>query len=80
MRLRTTLWAMTLASALGLLTVAAPASAQERHIVDRPALQAAIATKVQTDSDNRAAVQAAVEQPEAITMAAHLGLTPTDAE
>ena len=55
MRLSQHIAALILASAVGLCLTAAPAAAQQ-HIVDRPALQAAVTDKVNTDAANRSAV------------------------
>jgi hypothetical protein len=78
MSLRTTIWALALAVTVAL--VPRSASAQERHIVDRPALQTAVSSKVATDSANRDAVLAVLHQPKAESMAAELGLKPSQVD
>jgi hypothetical protein len=68
--------AVTVALVLGLFA-AAPAFAQEHHIVDRTAMQTAVGQKLATDAADRAVVLNAVHQPEAQSLAAGLGLTPS---
>jgi hypothetical protein len=76
MRLRPRIWALILTTALG-FSAAATIHAQERHIVDRPALQAAVTQKAAVEAADRAAILNAMHQPQAQTLAASLGLTPT---
>ena len=76
MRLRQHVWALTLTTALGFCPVAT-IHAQERHIIDQPTLQAAVTQKVAHEAADRAAILNAMHQPQAQTLAASLGLTPT---
>src|SRR5215831_17915029 len=51
--------------------------AQERHVVDRAAMQTAVAAKVSSEASDRKAVLEAVHQPEAKQIAERLGLDLT---
>jgi hypothetical protein len=76
MRLRQGIWTLTLTAAMAFFA-ATTIHAQGRHIVDRPALQAPVTQKVTLESADRAAILNAMHQPQAQTLAASLGLTPT---
>ena len=78
MRFRKQIWALTVATAVSLW--ASAAFAQERHIVDRPALSAAVSSKLATESANRDAVLSVLHQPKAQSMAVELGLKPTQVD
>jgi hypothetical protein len=66
--------AITMAVAL---IAAQHAVAQERHVVDRSAMQTAVAAKVSSAASDRSAVLDAVHQPEAKDIAQRLGLDLT---
>jgi hypothetical protein len=69
---------VALAITMAVVLVAAPnVLAQERHVVDRAAMQAAVAAKVSSEASDRGAVLDAVHQPEAKDIAQRLGLDLT---
>ena len=69
---------VALAITMAVVLVAAPnVLAQERHVVDRAAMQAAVAAKVSSAASDRSAVLDAVHQPEAKDIAQRLGLDLT---
>jgi hypothetical protein len=78
MRFRQQIWALAVATAISLW--ASAAFAQERHIVDRPALAAAVSTKGATQSADREAVLSVLHQPKAQSMAAEFGLKPSQVD
>jgi hypothetical protein len=77
MRLTHRLVALSLVSILGCVAAAPRAWAQERHVVTRDAMQAAMNQKVADDAADRAAILRAVHRPEAQAVADKLGLTLT---
>lgn len=77
MRLGPRLWALTLTTALAFSAAATTHAQERRHVVDRPALRAAVTQKVTAETADRAAILNAMHQPQAQTLAASLGLTPT---
>ena len=77
MRLTHRLVALSLVSILGCVASALPAWAQERHVVTREAMQAAMHQKAADEAADRAAILRAVHRPEAQAVADKLGLTLT---
>jgi predicted xylose isomerase-like sugar epimerase len=56
------------------------AFAQQRHVVDASSLRQAVAGKVHTDAQNRAAVRSVLQQTEVRQMAERLGLNLVTAD
>lgn len=77
MNLTHRLLALGLTASTALFVVAPNAWAQERHVVDRSAMKAAVTAKAQTDAADRAAVREAVHTPEAQAVADRFGLNLT---
>jgi hypothetical protein len=77
MHLTHRLLAVGLAACTALFVVAPNAWAQERHVVDRSAMTAAVTAKAQADEADRAAVREAVHTPEAQAVADRFGLNLT---
>jgi len=71
------LLAVGLTACTALFVVAPNAWAQERHVVDRSAITAAVTAKAQADEADRAAVREAVHTPEAQAVADRFGLNLT---
>jgi hypothetical protein len=72
--------AVCLSTFLGLFVVfffAPNAWAQDRHVIDRSAVQRAVSAKAQADEADRAALLRAVHSPEAQAVAERFGLTLT---
>lgn len=59
------------------LSIAPMALAQERHVVDRSAMQSAVISKLASEAADRAAILTALHRPEAKTVAGQLGLDLT---
>ena len=74
------LLAVGLAACTALFVIAPNAWAQERHVVDRSAMKAAVTAKAQADDADRAAVREAVHTPEAQAVADRFGLSLTRAD
>ncbi len=77
MHLTHRLLAVGLTACTALFVVAPNAWAQERHVVDRSAITAAVTAKAQADEADRAAVREAVHTPEAQAVADRFGLNLT---
>jgi len=71
------LLAVGLTTCTALFVVAPNTWAQERHVVDRSAITAAVTAKAQADEADRAAVREAVHTPEAQAVADRFGLNFT---
>ncbi len=56
------------------LVIAPVASAQDRHVVDRSAMQSAVTAKLANEAAQREAILTALHRPEAKTVANQLGL------
>ena len=59
---------------------AIPSRAQDRHVISRSALEAAVAARVAQDRDDRAAIREALGQPEVRVVAARAGVDPARLE
>jgi hypothetical protein len=69
--------AIGLSTFIGLFVVAPNTWAQDRHVIDRSAVQRAVSAKARADDADRAAVLRAVHSPEAQAVAERFGLTLT---
>jgi hypothetical protein len=74
------LLAVGLTVCTALFVVAPNAWAQERHVVDRSAMRAAVTAKAQADDADRAALRGALHTPAAQAVADRFGLNLTRAE
>jgi hypothetical protein len=74
------LLAASLTACLGLFVVAPNAWAQDRHIVDRSAMKAAVSAKANVDDADRAVVRNALHTPAAQAVADRFGLSLTRAD
>jgi hypothetical protein len=72
--------AVGLAACTGLFVAAPNAWAQERHIVDRSAIHAAVSAKAQVEDADRAVVREALHTPKAQAVADRFGLNLTRAD
>jgi hypothetical protein len=77
MHLTHRLLAVCLTASTALFVVAPNVWAQERHVVDRSAMKAAVTAKANADDADRAAVRDAVHTPEAQAVADRFGLNLT---
>lgn len=77
MHLTHRLLAVGLTACIALFVAAPNAWAQERHVVDRSAVTAAVTAKAQADEADRAAVREAVHTPQAQAVADRFGLNLT---
>jgi hypothetical protein len=80
MSLTRRLLAVSLTACTALFVVAPHAWAQERHVVDRSAMTAAVTAKAQADDADRAIVREALHTPQARAVADQFGLNLTRAE
>lgn len=80
MHLTHRLLAVGLTACIALFVAAPNAWAQERHVVDRSAVTAAVTAKAQADEADRAAVREAVHTPQAQAVADRFGLNLTGAD
>jgi hypothetical protein len=74
------LLAASLTACIGLFVAAPSVSAQDRHVVDRRAMTAAVSAKANVDDTDRAVVRQALHTPAAQAVADRFGLNLTRAE
>jgi predicted xylose isomerase-like sugar epimerase len=67
-------------AAVATILLSSTAFAQQRHVVDSSSLKQAVAGKVHTDAQNRAAVRSVLQQTEVRQMAERLGLNLVTAD
>ncbi len=71
---------IAVAAVATILLSSTTAFAQQRHVVDSSSLRQAVAGKVHTDAQNRAAVRSVLQQTEVRQMAERLGLNLVTAD
>ncbi len=71
---------IAVAAVATILLSSTTAFAQQRHVVDSSSLKQAVAGKVHTDAQNRAAIRSVLQQTEVRQMAERLGLNLVTAD